>query len=627
MLCHRLWLKAPVFFLQFICLILFSLKKISMPGWGIGLLLFCFLLFLTELAEYKSKKCYGKNALYLFPVFFLAVLLLLSFPVKDTPVQWNGIKNMAKAFQEKIYSLIVDADYFFSGGTNDYGLSFTGYHPDSELGGKLLSSDRSQISVEGLPTKSPLYLAGSIKNVYTGQGWQADTGKKPYEEEEYQLQYKEWETALERSVFTQQEKWELIHYASCNIKYEGVKTDSLFLPSLTRSLVLPGKARLAKKKGDSLSLSKAKGVGFSYSLNFLEVNYLDERVEKLLRQQAWALPPVSDSLLEKRRAYIYEQYTKLPEELPRRVYELAEEITKASDTEYDRLKAIETYLRGFTYTTDPKACPKGREFTDYFLFDSKSGYCTYFATALAVLGRCEGIPTRYVEGFLTKDTCNGGRRVHELSSKSAHAWAEAYIDGIGWIPFEATPGYREAIDRVWARQQTGSVSAPLDLTKEMESNILQEEEAVQADASDFSEKGRQIFNYVLWGLLVCLLFAFISGLFFFLRREFRRKFYRSLPENQKLEFHMKKLFLFGKLYGYLLDSGETLSAYVIRAEGVLNTDAASAKEICRLYQEVRFGGRTVTEKEVEKMERYAQSLEKQYLEGCGYLEKLFYYIR
>lgn len=623
----RLWLKTLVFLFQFLFLVLSGIQELSMPLWGICIILFCFLLLLTELAEYRLKAS-GKNALYLFPVFLISVLLLLCFPVKNTPIQWNGIKNLAGAVQEKWYSLIVAADYMLSGKNSSYGLAFTGYQPDSELGGTILSSERAQISVEGLQTKSPLYLAGSIKNIYTGQGWKAEEGEKPYEEEEFLIQCREWDAALERCVFTEEEKRELVRFTSCSINYEGVKTESLFLPLLTKSLVLPEKAELAKKREASPSLSKAKGVGFSYHINFLEVNYLDERIARLFRQQAWGSAPQNDTFWKERRDYIYEQYTKLPECLPQRVYDLAAEITKGAQNDYDRLKAIEAYLRGLTYTTAPEVCPEERDFTDYFLFDSGAGYCTYFATAMAVLGRCEGIPTRYAEGFLTKDTCRPGLQKHELSSKSAHAWAEAYLDGIGWVPFEATPGYREAVDQVWAQPQTGDSLSPLQIPagEKDESDSLEEEAALDR-ISDFSESGKQLLLYFLWSALVILFFAAVSGLAFLFRIKYRRKHYLSLTAGKKLEFQMKKIFLFGKLYGYLLEGGETLSAYAQRLAGVLNTEEASLAEICRLYQSVRFGEGTELEKTVQKAERYTKCLEKQYLEGCGHLKKLFYYIR
>lgn len=106
------------------------------------------------------------------------------------------------------------------------------------------------------------------------------------------------------------------------------------------------------------------------------------------------------------------------------------------------------YDRDFTYNTTPGATPEGRDFIDYFLTEQKSGYCTYYATVGAQLLRKFGFPTRYVEGYMILPTqLNGsetedGRYEIKVKDKCAHAWAEVFIDGVGWMPAEFTPGYQ-----------------------------------------------------------------------------------------------------------------------------------------------------------------------------------------
>jgi transglutaminase-like putative cysteine protease len=82
---------------------------------------------------------------------------------------------------------------------------------------------------------------------------------------------------------------------------------------------------------------------------------------------------------------------------------MAYDLTSDCETKYEKLKAIETYLmHRYTYSVRSPRVPEGHDYVDYFLFDEASGYCTSFATAMAVLGRCIGIPTRYVEGYIAK---------------------------------------------------------------------------------------------------------------------------------------------------------------------------------------------------------------------------------
>lgn len=98
--------------------------------------------------------------------------------------------------------------------------------------------------------------------------------------------------------------------------------------------------------------------------------------------------------------------------------------------------------------------PEGKSVVEYFLRESKRGYCTYFATSAAVILRCAGIPARYCAGY-TVNTNTGAYYTDGQSNKymkydvydnAAHAWVEAYIDGYGWVIVDATPGYGEVED-------------------------------------------------------------------------------------------------------------------------------------------------------------------------------------
>jgi len=85
-----------------------------------------------------------------------------------------------------------------------------------------------------------------------------------------------------------------------------------------------------------------------------------------------------------------------------------------------------------------KAPPPGRDPVDFFLFDAKEDFCEYFASAMAVMLREMGIPSRVVEGYTTGtlDPNSGKYVVKELD---AHAWVEAFFPTYGWIEFEPTP--------------------------------------------------------------------------------------------------------------------------------------------------------------------------------------------
>ncbi len=165
------------------------------------------------------------------------------------------------------------------------------------------------------------------------------------------------------------------------------------------------------------------------------------------------IPPEIVSDISQYYKMLQYQYKQLPANLPQRVSALAEVLTRGCTDDWHKALAIRNYLCSgqYKYTLTPGDLPAGRDFVDYFLFDSKEGYCTYFASAMTVLARAAGIPARYVEGFLLSDnrgtvdnipgvevTSNGWR---VLTGANQHAWCEIYMEGLGFVTMEATVGY------------------------------------------------------------------------------------------------------------------------------------------------------------------------------------------
>lgn len=138
---------------------------------------------------------------------------------------------------------------------------------------------------------------------------------------------------------------------------------------------------------------------------------------------------------------IKEKYLKLPE-IPKRVRDLAYEVTSNSNNPFDKANSINSYLKSsgnYFYNLKVKSPPAGRNAVDYFLFDSKEGYCTYFASAMVVMARSAGIPARFVTGYAT-GIWNPITETFDVSGDDAHAWVEVYFEGYGWVEFDPTTG-------------------------------------------------------------------------------------------------------------------------------------------------------------------------------------------
>jgi transglutaminase-like putative cysteine protease len=136
---------------------------------------------------------------------------------------------------------------------------------------------------------------------------------------------------------------------------------------------------------------------------------------------------------------IRSRYLSLPSSLPQRVQALAISLTASSITPYDQALAIQDYLRReYHYSLDIDAPPPNRDVVDYFLFDSRTGYCDYFASAMVVMARAAGIPARLASGY-APGTYNLSRLQFVVIEADAHSWPELYFPGIGWVAFEPTP--------------------------------------------------------------------------------------------------------------------------------------------------------------------------------------------
>ncbi len=134
-------------------------------------------------------------------------------------------------------------------------------------------------------------------------------------------------------------------------------------------------------------------------------------------------------------------YLQLPA-LDPRILELAKTVSQRARTPYDKAIAIEAYLRSrFTYTLTLTGKP-GDDPLAHFLFETRAGHCEYFASAMAIMLRTLGIPSREVNGFLPGEY-NDLAGDYIVRASDAHSWVEVYFPGNGWVTFDPTPAATE----------------------------------------------------------------------------------------------------------------------------------------------------------------------------------------
>lgn len=143
-----------------------------------------------------------------------------------------------------------------------------------------------------------------------------------------------------------------------------------------------------------------------------------------------------------------EQYLTLPDDMPAIIAETARVAAGAAVTPYEQAAALQKFLRGrdFSYSEETPVEDGfdggGMRAIGAFL-EVRSGYCIHFASAMAVMARSLDIPSRislgYAPGAPTRDKVDG-ETVYSVLTTDLHAWPELYFEGIGWVPFEPTPG-------------------------------------------------------------------------------------------------------------------------------------------------------------------------------------------
>jgi len=255
-------------------------------------------------------------------------------------------------------------------------------------------------------------------------------------------------------------------------------------------------------------------------------------------------------LLKERSDRIKAKYLQLPDMLPERVRILANEITKDIDSDYEKLKTLERFLlSNYKYTLETGYLTPGKDFVDTFLFELKDGYCTHFATAMAVMARCIGLPSKYVEGYIMPEFA-AADGAYLVTNAEAHAWVEVYLEGYGWKSFEPTGIFRVG-DRGGGQEQESSLfgsdnSGESDLYSALfervagmysesgNSNVSSVETESKRDYSLFGgfwPWGNSVFAFWCYTLLFVALAAGIFILVTRLTRRFRRERFRSTPDD------------------------------------------------------------------------------------------------
>lgn len=341
---------------------------------------------------------------------------------------------------------------------------------------------------------------------------------------------------------------------------------------------------------------------------------------------------------EKRyREYVYDTYLDIPST---GLEQLKNEIrnTRCSNFKEAYSYIIKRLQEENRYDIDVEATPQDKDFIEYFLYEKKAGYCTSFASAAVMMFRLMGYPARYVSGYVISsesfDETDEGAYTSVVRDDRAHAWAEVYLDGTGWVVVEATPGF--VADAASIRYVSGVYNAiiynetPIQEEETFSDENIDDEAALtageddeddeagdtSAEDSDGSGSGNFAESFkkalvVLGKCLIVLLVAMAAVYIAYNIMRARTKRRLRLPEKEKMknvDYNKIIVEMFHWLYNILLCAGisddmnthtpEFCSAF---EEHYNNISAGSYGEVVQLARRANFAADELTYEDAKKV--------------------------
>ncbi len=512
---------------------------------------------------------------FLLPVILILAVVMTSglFVPNVQPVLKDPYTLWMESRGETVPSFVGDKleSASLSSGIGD---SRSGYSREDETLGGGFQFDYSEVMT--VTTSRRSYWRGETKSVYTGTGWE-DSEAELRESAvsaigpEQTLPSMLDEVDVETEVITQgitmirEDPYPVLFGAATVRSIVSINGEPSMPPSLAW---LPESGELRWPRSGRTPYPTG------YALTS-EVPVLDEAKLRAIEQ------PEDTTAMN--------AYLTLPEGLPQRVKDLSAELTEGQPTAYDKVRSIEAYLKdNYAYTNTPDLSKKKSEdFVDSFLFEIREGYCDYYSTALAVLTRAAGIPTRWVKGYAPGvlpsdffssipdeafDSNMGG--TYTVRNADAHSWVEVYFEGYGWLPFEATAGF----------------AYPYSLPQDAEpvTEVAIDDTVADSEAAGARKGLGDIpLGWSIGGLVVLLAFAaFLTRRMWV--KMWKRLRFGTLTANQLIVLETEKLIRYCHKKGLTRSDNETLRESIGRWVNVRKSLQQDFKDVLLVFEKAKY---------------------------------------
>jgi transglutaminase-like putative cysteine protease len=470
----------------------------------------------------------------------------------------------------------------------------TGFNDKVDLGSVGLLRDNPtiamRVTVEGLPDPPPqhlsLHLRGSAHDRYERGAWsRSEEGRRP--------------EVGDGVVMVDPPRMPPLDAPKITIDLEPIDPPILFLP--------PDAVGFAFK-----SPALVVGSQSPYALRGPEGEFRYHSEERGVRYEVYRSKNGRASFS---RIVNREQYLQLPRDLPDRIVELAQEWTAGATSDEDKARALEQRLKAEMLYD--KASPSGlaKEPVDDFLFESKRGHCEFFSSAMALMLRAVGIPSRNVTGF-GSGTYNEYGGFYVVRQGDAHSWVEAYIEGKGWVTFDPTPAagtLPQPRFALWAMVQDFIDATSEKWRKHVVSYDLQQQVGLLKRLTSEREAARERELSRSW-TLIFVAGVVLAGVGYWVLKRRRRAPEPSAPLEPKTRALVRATAIYESLEAALGAKGihrAPGTPPLRHAENLVASAHPLADDvlsITQVYLSIRFGGMPLTDETGVDLERRVRAI-------------------
>ncbi len=577
----------------------------------------------------ESRKKWRKPAWYIYAtaVVFVAIcvaITTIAAPSKEQARQWiyRPFADAAEDFQS-----VIGIDNQMDTGFVDLDMSALGLQPqEDKLGGNIDLRDKT--NVLKVRTETPALLRGKVYTTYNGSSWTVDESKFYrlgstflFEEEYYQ--------AFGLDKPESEEGQRLLQEMGPNVQMTVtlLQPNSSLLYTSGRlfgfdETINPANIPVLYNMNSEVFFNgEPQTSGYQYTFTgqfFARWDPIFKRNVEALLEEALANPDMLWNSAEFKKLYL-----DVPANTPDIVGDLAMEVTKDKQSNYEMMVALESYLKeNYRYNEEPGETPEGEDFVGYFL-ETGSGYCVHFASAMAMMARSVGVPSRLVVGYGLEQDQKGD--LWYARRKNAHAWTECYFEGLGWVAFDPTSLYDELTADVPEPPTSTTVST---VTKFNNSDAKMTVTSAVVD-----ESGEGVSPWYTYLALMSMVVLVLMAAAVLLLRRLRYTEIAYLPENvskrfaglgEQADYYYTDIIRQLKLLHYAPKNRETMKQFAARVEQGSGLEADAMRQVFDIMMRWRYGKMEPTEEELALVETMHEHLEKRVHDE---LNPVMYFVR